>query len=274
MPDLPHVQRLYDFVDSMSMGHNWKAYIDAFLCGCRMKNLSPNTINGYAERLGYLARFLDNKDIDIEDVVRVHLQDYVMSLINNPNVSDSTINGRITVYKIFFNCLEDEELRTKPNPARKLRKIKAQKVIKETLTPEQISAAAATANKRTFIGYRNYCMLMLFVDTMIRRNELLTLTIENVDLKHGLIKVLGKGNRERFVAVGAETQKIMHFFFQRWQKGLPGDRVFCTQQGRPLDKDNLRFPRISGHMKKPWHIGFRRRSDGERWNSTTIRSGV
>jgi integrase/recombinase XerD len=238
--NLPHVKRLYELVDKMSMGHNWKAYIDAFLYGCRMKNLSPNTINGYAERLNYLARFLDAKGVDIEDVTKLHLQEYVMSLINNPAISDATVNGRITVYKIFWNYLEDEEFWTKPNPAGRLKKIKAKKEIRDTLTPEQISLVAGTANKKIFIGYRNYCMLMLFYDTMIRRNELLTLSMDNVDLKNGLIKVLGKGNKERFVAMGTKMQKILHFYFQRWRKDLPGDLVFCTHQGRALDKDNCR----------------------------------
>ena len=201
MFQLPHVKRLYDFVDTLTMGNHWRAYIDAFLYGCRMKNLSHTTINGYAERLGYLARFLDGKKIDIEDVTKVHLQDYVMSLINDPNISDATVNGRITIYKIFWNYLEQEDLWEKPNPTVRLKKIKAKQQIKEVLTPEQISKAAATANKKTFVGYRDYCLLMLLFDTMIRRNELLTLTIENVDLKQGLIKVLGKGNKERYVAM-------------------------------------------------------------------------
>lgn len=240
MFDLPHVQRLYELVDSDPMGQNWKAYIDAFLYGCRMKNLSDNTINGYAERLNYLMRFLMDKGIDIEQVAKVHLQEYIMSLIGDPNISDATVNGRITVYKIFWNYLEDEELWTKPNPASRLKKIRAKKTIKDVLTPEQISLAASTANRRTFIGYRNYSMLMLFYDTMIRRNELLTLTLEKVDLRQGLIKVLGKGNKERYVAMGAKMQKVLHFYLNRWRGDMPGDRVFCTQQGRALDKDNCR----------------------------------
>ena len=240
MFNLPHVQRLYEVVDSLTMGHNWKTYIDAFLFGCRMKNLSPNTVNGYAERLGYLVRFLKERDVDIDGISKVHLQDYIMSLIANPDISDATVNGRITVYKIFFNYLEDEELWTKPNPAGRLKKVKTKAKIREILTPEQISKAASTANKKTFMGYRNYSMLMLFYDTMIRRNELLLLTADHIDLKEGLIKVTGKGNKERYVAMGSKMQKILHFYFQRWRNDLPGDRVFCTAQGRPLDKDNCR----------------------------------
>lgn len=240
MFNLPYVKRLYQLVDTISMGKHWKAYIDTFLYGCRIKNLSENTINGYSERLGYLIRYLDDKGIDIEDIAKGHIQDYVMSLINNPNISDSTVNGRITVYKIFWNYLEDEEMWDKPNPVARIKKIREKKTIKDILVPEQVAKVAATANKKTFIGYRNYAILMLFYDTMIRRNELLTLSLDRVDLHDGLIKVLGKGNKERFVALGSKMQKILHFYLNRWRNDLPGDRVFCTQQGRQLDKNNCR----------------------------------
>lgn len=240
MFNLPNVKRLYELVDTLAMGSTWRTYIDAFLYGCRMKNLSANTISGYAERLGYLARFLDEKGVDMEQVTRVNLQEYVLSIINDPHISDATVNGRITVYRIFWSYLQEEGLWEKPDPTARLKRIKAKRTIKEILTPEEISQVAATANKRTFLGYRDYCMLMLLYDTMIRRNELLTLTLEHVDLKDGLLKVLGKGNKERFVAMGSKMQKVMHFYLNRWRKEMPGDRVFCTQQGKPLDKDNCR----------------------------------
>ncbi len=240
MFDLPYVKRLYEIVDNILVSNQWKVYIDTFLYGCRIKNLSENTINGYAERLGYLIRYLNANGVEIEDVTKVHLQKYVMSLINDPNISDATINGRITIYKIFWNYLGSEEIWDKPNPVASIKKIREKKVIKDILTPEQISKVASTANKKSFIGYRNYAILMLFYDTMIRRNELLTLTIDNVDLRVGLIKVFGKGSKERYVALGSKMQKILHFYLNRWRKDLPGDRVFCTQQGRPIDKNNCR----------------------------------
>lgn len=141
MFDLPKVKRLYELVDSMPMASAWKAYIDAFLYGCRIKNLSDSTISGYAERLGYLARYLEEQGVDIERVTRAHLQEYVLSLINNPRISDATVNGRITVYKIFWGYLVDEGIWERANPAAKLKKIKAKKTIRDVLNPEDISPA-------------------------------------------------------------------------------------------------------------------------------------
>jgi len=159
-----HVKRLYQLVDDFIVGSNWKTYVDAFVFGCKIRNLSPRTINVYAERLGYLARFLEGKGIDIEGATKQNLQDYLMSLIGN--VSDETVNGRIRVYRRFFNYLEEEGFWTKPNPSHKLKLIKVSKRIKPVITPEQIEHVLHSLNRNTFEGYRNLTMVMVFWDAM------------------------------------------------------------------------------------------------------------
>ena len=207
---LRHVQGLYDLVDKKNMGpNNWKIYIDAFLFGCKVNNLTENSISSYAERLGYLVRHLTETGIDIEDVTRAHLQEYICSMM--AKLSDATVNGRIQAMQRFWNYLTEEGIWTKPNPMHKIKRVKAEKKLKEVITEDQIAEVVGAANKKTFIGYRNITMLMMFFDTMIRRNELITLTIENVDLKAGLIKVFGKGRKWREVAMGSRMTKILHF---------------------------------------------------------------
>ena len=219
-------------VDNMIMGTNWKTYVDAFIFGCRIRNLAPRTLNVYAERLGYLARYLDEKSIDIEDVTKQDIQEYLMALIGN--VSSETVNGRIRVYRRFFNYLEEEGLWEKPNPTYKIKLIKSERRIKPILSPEQIQLALQTLNKRTYEGYRNLTMVMLFWDSMIRKEELITLNIPEVDLRGGLIKVYGKGRKERQVPMGARMIKTLHFYLNRWRNGTPGELVFCQRNGKPI----------------------------------------
>lgn len=66
---MSELNKLYQLVEKLNMGGHWKTYIDAFIFGCRMKNLSPKRLEVFAERLGCLARYLKSKDIDIEDVI-------------------------------------------------------------------------------------------------------------------------------------------------------------------------------------------------------------
>jgi len=219
-------------VDEFKVGSNWKTYVDAFVFGCKIRNLAPRTLNVYAERLSYLARHLEEKGIDIEDVTRQDIQNYLMSLIGN--VSDETVNGRIRVYRRFFNYLEEEGLWEKPNPTHKLKLIKASKRIKPVISPEQIERALRTLNKSTYEGYRNLTMIMLFWDAMIRKEELITLKVDNLDLRGGLLTVYGKGRKERQVPMGAKAIKTVHFFLNRWRNGTPSNLVFCQRNGKPI----------------------------------------
>lgn len=236
---LKHVKGIYEIVDNLDMAEsNAKAYIDAFLFGCQVNNLTENSINNYAERLGYFLRYLDKEKINVEDVTREIVQKYILSM--HGRLADASINGRIQALQRFFNYLEEEGLWTKSNPMLKIKKIRMEKKIRNVLNPEDIMKIAKTANRQTFIGFRNLSMLLLFWDTMIRRNELITLEINNVDLKNGIIKVFGKGRKEREVAMGAKAIKTLHFYLSRWRKDIPGNLVFCTRHGRKLDKDNTR----------------------------------
>jgi integrase/recombinase XerD len=227
-----HLKKLYQLVDSFNVDSHWKTYVDAFVFGCKIRNLAPRTLNVYAERLGYLARHLEARGIDIEEVKRQDIQDYLLTLIGN--VSDETVNGRIRVYRRFFNYLEEESLWEKSNPTHKLKLIKASKRIKQVITPEQIEHAIRTLNKSTFEGYRNLTMILLFWDAMIRKEELITLKVESLDLRGGLLTVYGKGRKERQVPLGVKTIKAIHFYLNRWRNGTPGNLVFCQRNGNPI----------------------------------------
>jgi site-specific recombinase XerD len=224
-----HVKRLYKLVDDFGVESNWKIYVDAFVFGCKIRNLSPRTLNVYAERLGYLAKYLEGKGIDIEDVRKQDVQDYLLSLIGV--VSDETVNGRIRVYRRFFTYLEEEGFWKKPNPTHKLKLIKTSKRIKPVISPEQVGQILQALNRNTFEGYRNLAIVMLFWDAMIRKEELITLRLENVDLRAGLIKVYGKGRKERQVPMGSKTIKTLHFYLNRWRQEIPGDLMFCQRDG-------------------------------------------
>lgn len=227
-----HLKRLYALVDECKVGNHWKTYVDAFVFGCKIRNLAPRTLNVYAERLGYLVRYLEEKGIDIEEVTKQDIQNYLLSLIGN--VSDETVNGRIRVYRRFFNYLEEEGLWEKPNPTKKLKLIKASKRIKPVVSPEEIQRALQCLNKSTYEGYRNLTMIMIFWDAMIRKEELITLKVDDVDLRGGLIKVYGKGRKERQVPMGAKTIKMLHFYLNRWRNGTAGNLVFCQRNGKPI----------------------------------------
>jgi integrase/recombinase XerD len=168
MHQLKHVKGLYAIVDTAGVGYNnWKTYVDSFLLNCQVKNLSDSTINNYAERLGYLARYLIGKNVDIEACTRAEITEYIVSLAGR--VSVATVNGRIQCYRTFWKYLIEEGLWTKANPAERLKKQRAPRRIKPILGEDDIARALAATPGRDFVTMRNRIMLLMFFDTMIRR---------------------------------------------------------------------------------------------------------
>lgn len=65
-----HLKRLYALIDELKVESHWRVHVDAFVFGCKIRNLAPRTLSVYAERLGYLVRHLKGKGIDIEDLTK------------------------------------------------------------------------------------------------------------------------------------------------------------------------------------------------------------
>ena len=77
-------------------------------------------------------------------------------------------------------------------------------------------------------------MILLTYDAMLRLNELLTIRGDQIDLSSGLIKVYGKGRKERNVGFGPIVAKALHTYLLRFRKDIPGDRLFCYRDGNPI----------------------------------------
>jgi site-specific recombinase XerD len=213
------------------------ALVESFLFACKLKNLTAKSMQGYGERIAYLMRWAATQGKDLDQLVKHDLQKYVTSLIDR--VSVATINGRIAVYKVFFRHLKDEGF-IEVNPMAEIRKMKQPKLIKEVLTPADMGKVLAQLDRKTFNGSRDFCMLLLAFDAMVRCNELLSIKVDELDLQTGLLKVFGKGRKERYVAFSPQTAKVLHTYLVRFRKQIPGDLLFCTRDGHPIGQRRVR----------------------------------
>jgi len=229
------LRKLYAYFQQHCPGSNWKIYVDSFLFQCQVHNLSEKTLQVYAERLYYFVRYLSERGIDVDDVTKRVIQEYVIHL--QGTVSDATVNGRIRIFRCFWNHLCEEELWDKPNPCHKMKLIREESRIKPVVTPEQYAQVLKKIDKSTFEGFRNYLMMMVLWDSMIRRGELLGLLTENVDLQSGMLKVYGKGRKERWVPVGPKTLGVLRKYLVRCRSKIPGDVLFRSKLGKGLEAD-------------------------------------
>jgi len=115
----------------------------------------------------------------------------------------------------------------------------------------QVQQLLAAVDFSKVEGYRDYVIILTLLDTGLRVSELCSLRLSNLWLEDGVLKVTGKGNKERLVPIGRQIQRILWRYINRHrpEPAMPNcDFLFLTKDGRPLTKD--RVEKIIGHYGK------------------------
>lgn len=184
-------------------------------------NRSPKTISWYAEILQRYSEFLESAGLlkPIDELGREELRAYVVHLQNttrwssNPHIrapqgklSAYSIQGHVRAIKAFFSWLKTEEY-IDHNSLDKFPLPKVPQNAVKTLTPEQITTLLSSVDRHSAVGAKYYCILLLLLDTGMRISELVSITMEDLDLSQSVIRVLGKGQKWRIVPFCKETRK-------------------------------------------------------------------
>lgn len=166
-----------------------------YLADCEAENLQPESIRFYEYRLRYLYETLG--DIVPSEISTAHLRALLLHLRKTRNWSVQNTNHCVQVWKGFFHYLEQEEL-LEENPARRLKKLRQETKFPKPFSIEEVSALLS-ATAEDFCGIRDRTMMLMLLDTGIRTGELLRLQPPDVNLASGILKVFGKGRKERFL---------------------------------------------------------------------------
>jgi site-specific recombinase XerD len=253
-------------VEARYSDSEFKPYLDSFKLDCMVRNLTPKSIDVYFERLGYFFGYLREHEKTLERVTKRIIQEYILSLTGK--VSDETVNGRIRACKRFFNHLEAEGIWESDNPAQNVKLLRTAKKIKPVLSPDDFQKIISSFDRKRFEGARNLVMILLMWDGMLRKGEVLGLKLSDIDLEGRLIKVFGKGRKERMVPLGVKTLRILHQYLIKWRSKFPGDILICMRNGQPL-KDRhchkiissigkklglILYPHLLRHSAATWYI--------------------
>ena len=208
--------------------------------------LGHSTFLTYDQRVGALVGLLHDlcQVTDIEQVTTLHLRQCVQHLLNNPVknrnhalrsesgiLAVSTVKAYIRAWKAFFSWCYQEEL-IESNPAARLKPPKEEKKIRPTFTQEAIEKMLASCDTSSPLGFRDYVILLLLLDTGIRRAEIVTLNMDDVYAREGYIKVYGKGRKEREVGIHPEMGKLLWKYVHKYRKAPEGvSSLFVGRQG-------------------------------------------
>jgi len=236
------------------------ARLDKFLEGYHLsaqsEGKSPSTIAIVVASVRYLDQFLTShnlstnvSDIGVEELRRfiVYLRErsrFARHRFTKPqggHLSGHTINGYLRALQAFWSWLAREDF-IQENPFARLKIPKAPRKVVPIFSDEQLQHLLAAIDITSSVGYRDYTIILTLLDTGIRCSELTGLRLVDVNLESRLLKVWGKGSKERLVPIGAKVQKALWKYMARYRPEpiTPRyDQVFLTRDGHPLTKDRL-----------------------------------
>jgi len=239
-------------------------YVDSFMLYCTSKNLSRKTLTSYEQSLKLFAIYL-KEEFNIVDVKKVHvnhIRHYIKYLkergkysvstnpdksVNNPEgrtdykkqIATTTIANYIRNIKVFFNWLYGVEKEILKNPVEKLEKIKPERKLKKTLTPEEIKKVLKCFDTSTFHGYRNHVITKLLLDTGMRISECLNLVPEQIDFIHNSILITNpKNKQQRYVYFSPKMSSELKRWLKYRDRYSGSKYLFPTIKGTKLDIRN------------------------------------
>lgn len=185
--------------------------LDKFITNQKVVGNTKDTIEYYKKRIGYFIDFVDDKDIN--NVVIDDYNSYAIYLINKvtnkgSKLSSATIKTTLNATKIFLKYSSDNKYMISDL----YKNIKPYKQMKKTivvLSAEDINKLLNSQNEFTIIGLRNLLAISLMLDAGLRVSEVVNLNVEDISKELGVIKVLGKGKKERLVPL---TDSIIKYY--------------------------------------------------------------
>lgn len=228
------------------------------------KNYSLHTALAYVKDLEFFQTFLeDNQEkILLEDISYVFIRNWIVNMVEN-GLSNSTINRKIASLKSFYKFL----LKTKQIEISPLSKHKALKSPKKIQIPFSENELDLVLNhikyKDGFEGLRDKLIIDLFYSTGIRRSELIGLKLSDVDLNNGVLKVLGKRNKQRIIPVlNVISSQIKTYLKERSALEYIRDKdyLFLLSGGNKINETfvyrliNCYFSNASEKVKKSPHM--------------------
>ncbi|OCG03968.1 site-specific tyrosine recombinase XerD [Gilliamella sp. wkB112] len=219
-----------------------KMLIEQFLDSLWLeRNLAENTIESYKLDLFALCLFLLHQKVTCLNCQTLHLQDFLMQRVKNGYKASSSAR-LLSATKRFFQYLYQENYRT-DDPSAALSSPKLPKKLPKDLTESQVGALLESPNIEDPIETRDKAMLEVLYATGLRVSELVNLEISDISLRQGVVRVIGKGNKERLVPLGEEAVYWLEYFFKYARNDLlkngPIDALFPSRLGKKMTRQTF-----------------------------------
>jgi integrase/recombinase XerC len=228
------------------------------------KKYSPHTVQAYLKDVEAFEDFVKEEfeQDSIDSVNYGQIRSWIVCLVDH-NVSNVTVNRKMASLKAFYKFLLKSK-QIEVSPMLKHKSLKTPKVVQVPFSEKELSDLLTEMDLPVgFEEIRDKLIVEMFYMTGMRRAELIYLMVKNVDLSSGVVKVLGKRNKERIVPIlPIITDQIGLYIKERDGLGdiVDSDYFFLSKKGLKLSESfvyrliNSYFSRVSEKVKKSPHV--------------------
>jgi integrase/recombinase XerD len=221
------------------------------------RGLSTNTLAAYRADLTALSRWLHERQIPIMRTTRADLQDFIAYRVTAGARPRSTAR-QLSSYRRFFRYLMREGV-IKDDPTAQIAMPKIGRSLPKSLSEEEVESLLGAPVVSDPLGNRDRTMLEVLYATGLRVSELVNLRHGQVNTTQGVIRILGKGNRERLIPLGEEAMRWLKDFAQGSRSEIllerQTDYLFPTRRGDRMTRQAFwhiikRYARKAGIAKE------------------------
>jgi len=224
----------------------------AYKTYARAEGKSPKTVSWITDSAGYFADFLGPECQDIASITGNDLRRFIIALqgkhkfsnhiYNKPQqakLSPQSVDTYCRAIKAFFSFLCREGF-IQANPMEKVKLPRSPELVIPTFSEKEVQKLLAQPDKQSNEGFRDYAILLTFIDTTVRLSELAELKASDIDYDQSLFKVIGKGRKERYAPFGRRVAKaLMKYQLKHRPEPIGTDNFWLRRDGQPLSAGRI-----------------------------------
>ena len=186
------------------------------------RGLSRNTLRGYRYDLTQLAAHQERAGRTLADAGREDLLHFLAMLLQEGR-SPRTLSRYLSSFRQFYRWLLREG-RVSTDPTALIESPKLGRGLPKALSEQQVTDLLEAPDTKTALGLRDRTMLELMYATGLRVSELVGLELASVNINQGVVRITGKGNKERLVPLGEEAMDWLDTYLRKARPELMGGR--------------------------------------------------
>ena len=224
------------------MSDSDRQILDAFIDNIWIeKGLSQNTLDSYRSDLEQFSKWLEKNNLSYLKTSKKEILSY-LSFLFQKGLGSKTVARKLSSLKSFFRYLVFKSII--PNdPSSEVETPKLLKSIPKSISEKEVEALLAAPDEKTDIGLRDKTMMETLYSCGLRISELTNLELLNLNLRQGVIRVIGKGQKERLVPMGDQLIGLLELYISSSRKNLLNKRhsdfLFLSTRGQRMTRQSF-----------------------------------